>query len=178
MHWRSKLIHPEGSSPAGFRSLATPTHRGSTVLFQKQREVTDNWQQTETGYSYGLYGTPTTLELAGRIAELEGAQHTFVVPCGQAAIAITYLAFCCAGSHALLPWNVYKPSYGLAQGLLRNLGIDVEQYDPLISSDIGKLIRPNTSLIWCESPRLDHDGSAGRSSHCCGCTNAWCAGSR
>jgi cystathionine beta-lyase len=32
MHWRSKLIHPGTRAPADFRSLATPTYRGSTVI--------------------------------------------------------------------------------------------------------------------------------------------------
>src|ERR1700679_335878 len=102
MHWRSKLIHPGAHAPAGFRSLATPTYRGSTVLFERQADVTDDWRQAEIGYTYGLYGTPTVLELAARIADIEGAAHTFIVPGGQAAIALIYLSFCKAGSHALV----------------------------------------------------------------------------
>lgn len=152
MHWRSKLIHPKGKAPEGFRSLASPTHRGSTVVFKNQADVTDDWRQLERGYSYGLYGTPTTLELALRIAELEGAPHTFVVPGGQAAISLIYFAFCRSGNHALIPTSAYGPNRELAEGLLRNLGIVVERYDPLIGSGIAALIRPNTSLIWCESP--------------------------
>jgi cystathionine beta-lyase len=152
VHWRSKLIHPEGKAPEGFRSLVSPIHRGSTVLFKKQADVLDDWRQTERGYTYGLYGTPTTLELAARIAEIEGARHTFVVPGGQAAISLIYLAFCRTGSHALVPMSAYGPNRELAEGLLRNLGILVERYDPLIGTRIKALIRPNTSLIWCESP--------------------------
>ncbi len=130
----------------------TPTYRGSTVLFERQADVADGWRQTELGYTYGLYGTPTVLELAARIAELEGARHTFVVPGGQAAIALIYLSFCRAGSHALVPSSAYGPNRQLAQGLLRNLGIEVEPYDPLLGSGIASLIRANTALIWCESP--------------------------
>ena len=63
MHWRSKLIHPGAHAPANFRSLATPTYRGSTVVFERQADVSDDWRQTENGYTYGLYGTPTVLEL-------------------------------------------------------------------------------------------------------------------
>lgn len=151
MHWHSKLIHPERKPPAGFRSLASPIYRGSTVLFNRQADVTDDWRQGAR-YTYGLHGTPTTLELAARIAELETAQHTFVVPGGMAAITVIYFSFCRAGSHALVPSSVYGPNRELADGLLQKLGIDVEAYDPLIGSRIDALIRPNTSLIWCESP--------------------------
>ncbi|HSY96248.1 MAG TPA: PLP-dependent transferase, partial [Steroidobacteraceae bacterium] len=110
MHWRSRLIHPGAHAPAGFRSLATPTYRGSTVLFERQADVADDWQQKEHGYTYGLYGTPTVLELGARIAELEAAHHSFVVPGGQAAIALIYLAFCRSGSHALVPFTAYGPN--------------------------------------------------------------------
>jgi cysteine-S-conjugate beta-lyase len=152
LHWRSRLLHSQAKTPEGFRSLVPPTHRGSTVLFNRQADVTDNWRQSELGYTYGLYGTPTVLELGARIAELEGAQHTFVVPGGQAAIALIYLSFCRAGSHALVPTSAYGPNRQLAQRLLRNLGIEVEPYDPLVGAEIAALIRTNTALIWCESP--------------------------
>jgi len=152
LHWRSKLIHPAAHAPPNFRSLATPTYRGSTVLFGSQAQVSDDWRQTENGYTYGLYGTPTVLELAARIAELEAARHTFIVPGGQAAIALIYLAFCKAGSHALVPHTAYGPNREMAAGLLRRLGIAVEAYDPLIGAGIARLIRDDTALIWVESP--------------------------
>ena len=152
MHWRSRLIHPGAHAPAGFRSLATPTYRGSTVLFDRQADVADDWQQKEHGYTYGLYGTPTVLELGARIAELEAAHHSFVVPGGQAAIALIYLAFCRSGSHALVPVTAYGPNREMGAGLLARLGISVEAYDPLLGSGIAALIRENTALIWVESP--------------------------
>ncbi len=152
MHWRSKLIHSVAHAPGGFRSLAMPTYRGSTVVFDRQADVSDDWRQTEIGYTYGLYGTPTVLELGARIAEIEGARHSFVVPGGQAAISLIYLAFCSAGSHALVPITAYGPNREFAAGLLQRLGISVESYDPMIGAGIANLIRPNTALIWTESP--------------------------
>jgi cystathionine beta-lyase len=152
MHWRSKLIHPGARAPANFRSLATPTYRGSTVVFERQADVSDDWRQTENGYTYGLYGTPTVLELGARIAEIEGAHHSFVVPGGQAAIALIYLAYCGTGTHALVPVTAYGPNRELAAGLLKRLGVSVEAYDPLIGAGIANLMRENTALIWTESP--------------------------
>ena len=152
MHWRSKLIHPGCHAPADFRSLTTPTYRASTVVFERLADVSDDWRQTEKGYTYGLYGTPTVLELGARIAEIEGAHHTFVVPGGQAAISLIYLAFCKSGSHALVPYTAYGPNRELAALLLKRLGITVEAYDPLIGAGIANLIREDTALIWVESP--------------------------
>jgi len=152
MDWRTKLLSPAPRARRDYKSLATPVYRGSTVVFDNQADVSDDWQQAENGYSYGLYGTPTTLELAARIADLENARHTFIVPGGQAAIALVYLAFCRAGSHALIPVSAYGPNREMAEGLLRGFGVTVEPYDPLIGRGIKDLIRDNTTLIWCESP--------------------------
>lgn len=150
--WRSKLIQPEVSPPTGFRSLASPTYRGSTTLFETAAHVPEDWDHERVAYGYGAYGTPTTLELALRIAGLEGAKHTFITPSGQAAIAAIYLTFAKSGGHVLLPDSAYGPNRDLSERLLARLGIETETYDPLIGAEIAGLIRSNTQLIWCESP--------------------------
>ena len=152
MDWRTKLLNPKPCARQDYQSLVTPVYRGSTVVFDDQDAVTDDWRQAENGYSYGLYGTPTSLELAARIASIEGAKETFIVPGGQAAIALIYLSYCQAGSHALVPFSAYGPNKTMAEGLMRGLRVEVEPYDPLIGADITALVRSNTSLIWCESP--------------------------
>jgi cystathionine beta-lyase len=150
--WATKLIHTDATVPEGFRSLATPTYRGSTTLFRDCESIADTWDHEEAPYSYGLYGTPTTLELAARLGELEGGRHTFIVPGGQAALALIYLAFARAGSRVLIPHSIYGPSRELANDLLRGLGVEVAFYHPLAGADIEADLTPNTSLVWCESP--------------------------
>jgi cysteine-S-conjugate beta-lyase len=150
--WRTKLIHPQVTAPEGFRSLVTPIYRGSTTLFASAADVTDDWDQTRVPYSYGLYGTPTSFELAARLADLEGGTYCFLTPGGQAAIALVYFAFARAGGHVLLPESAYGPNRDLADRLLTRLGIEPEYYDPLIGGEIRALIRTTTQLIWCESP--------------------------
>jgi cystathionine beta-lyase len=152
MDWRTKLLDPNPRARRDYKSLATPVYRGSTVIFDDQSSVKDSWDQAENGYSYGLYGTPTALELAARIADIEDAHRTLIVPGGQAAIALVYFAYCTTGSHALVPYSAYGPNKEMAEGILRGLGIEVEAYDPMIGAGISDLIRSNTALIWCESP--------------------------
>ena len=55
--WKTKLIHSDATVPEGFRSLATPVYRGSTVLFPQASMATDRWNQHEVGYTYGLVGS-------------------------------------------------------------------------------------------------------------------------
>jgi cystathionine beta-lyase len=70
----------------------------------------------------------------------------------MAAITLIYLAHCKTGSHALTPESAYGNSREVAEGLLADLDIDVEFYDPMIGGDIKRLIRDNTSLVWTETP--------------------------
>ncbi|MDP9024686.1 MAG: cystathionine beta-lyase [Candidatus Eremiobacteraeota bacterium] len=152
LDWRSKLVASQASAPAGFHSLVTPVYRGSTTLFERALDTTDTWDRKEAAYTYGLYGTPTSYELAARVCELENGRDTFLTPGGQAAIALIYLAFAGAGDHVLVPESAYGPNVGLADRVLKRFAIEVERYDPLIGSGIGALVRANTRVIWCESP--------------------------
>ena len=145
----TRLIHPDRYASTDFISLAIPTYRGSTVLFQSMAEVE---QGTPGQYRYGIYGTPTARQLAERIAAIEGAEQTFLAPSGLAAISLTLLAFCKAGSHLLLPASAYGPTIDLARGAMARLGVETELYDPLAGGAIAGLIRENTALVWCESP--------------------------
>jgi len=152
-NWKTKLIHSDVRVPEGFKSLATPTFRGSTVLFPNAAAVDDNWDQYEVGYTYGLYGTPTALELAGRICELEHGYRTLLTPGGQAAISLVNLSFLKAGDHVLLPESVYTPNRKFAYQVLRRFGVEVSYYPPTATSQrFRSLLRENTRLVWCESP--------------------------
>jgi len=151
LHWRTALIHADAAPPVEFNALAPAVHRGSTVVFNRLADARDDWRP-DAGYTYGLYGTPTTRELGLRIARLDGARHTFLVPGGQAALALVYFSYCRAGSHVLVPESAYGPSLELAKGLLSGLGIEVEAYDPLVGAGIAGLLQSNTALVWCESP--------------------------
>jgi cystathionine beta-lyase len=183
-NWRTRLIHSNARAPAGYRSLVPPVHRGSTAVFESFAAVSDDWRQ-RAHYTYGQYGTPTSLELGARVAELEGAHHTFLTPGGQAAISLVYLAYCRSGSHVLLPRCAYGPNAEFAHGLLKGLGIEVETYAPGIGAGIAAMLRDNTALVWCESPgsvtmEIEDVPAVVRASHARGVPvaldNTWSAG--
>jgi cystathionine beta-lyase len=151
-NWKTKLIHPDAHAPEGFSSLAPATHRGSTVLFPNAAAVQDTWDQHAVGYTYGLYGTPTTLELAARICELENGYRTFITPGGQAAISLINFAFLKSGDHILVPESIYYPNRKFSIEVLQRFGIEIGFYPPTIGAQISSLLQENTRLVWCESP--------------------------
>ena len=150
--WKTRLIHSDVKVPEGYRSLASPVYRGSTTLFADAASVEDGWDQYEMGYTYGLYGTPTTLELAGKICELEKGYRTIITPGGQGAISLINLALLKSGDHILIPENVYTPNRQLARNVLRRFGVDAVFYHPEVGGGIRDLLRENTRLVWCENP--------------------------
>ena len=150
--WQTRLMHPDVTAPGGYRSLVTPVYRGSTTIFPSAAAVTDQWHQERVGYTYGLYGTPTALELAARICELESGRYTILTPGGQSAISLIDFALLNAGDHILVPRSVYAPNRLLTKSLLARFGVTATFYDPLVGDGIADLIAPNTRLVWTESP--------------------------
>ncbi len=150
--WQTRVLHSQAQIPEGYRSLATPVYRGSTTLFPAASEVTDEWDQERVGYTYGLYGTPTSLELAARICELESGRHTMLTPGGQSAISLIDFALLDAGDHILVPHSVYGPNRRLTTHLLARFGVSATFYDPCIGGEIGELFTEKTRLVWTESP--------------------------
>jgi cysteine-S-conjugate beta-lyase len=151
--WRTKLIHTDATIPEGYRSLTTAVRRGSTTLFRSAAAATDQWDQYKVGYTYGLYGTPTTLELATRICELEKGKYTVLAPGGQGAISLVDLALLHAGDHILVPASVYHPNRKFTTTVLARFGVTATFYKPDIGAGIADLIRDNTRLVWTESPQ-------------------------
>src|SRR5262245_41550373 len=150
--WSTKLIHSDAKVPEGFLSLSTPVYRGSTVLFPDAASVGDEWDQYEVGYTYGLYGTPTVLELAARVCELERGYRALLTPGGQCAISFINFALLKAGDHILVPHSIYSPNRLFARRVLRKFGVDVTFYDPNLGTRISSLFHANTRLVWTESP--------------------------
>ncbi|WP_265529805.1 cystathionine beta-lyase [Sphingomicrobium marinum] len=146
----TRLIHPLKRASAKFEAVSPPIHRASTVLFDTIDAVFDE-QERDAHYRYATMGTPTTRELEARLCEIEGAVGVELAPSGLAALSLTYLAACKAGDHVLIPASAYSPNTRLGD-FLKRFGIEVEAYDPLIGPDIELHFRPNTRLVWCESP--------------------------
>lgn len=148
----TRLVHSDYVPPSGFCGLTTAVHHASTVTFANVAAMRARDWMHDTGYTYGLHGTPTTFTLARRIAELEGANHAVLVPSGLAAIMLVNFALLKAGDEMLLPDNVYNPSRELATTVLADFGVTTRFYDPMDSTAIEQLISNRTRLVWIETP--------------------------
>ena len=144
----TRLAHG-GNDPRDFHGFVNPpVVHASTVLYPNAGAMASRAQK----YTYGTRGTPTTDALASAIDALEGSAGTIVVPSGLAAVTIPLLAFAAAGDHVLIVDSVYHPTRHFADTMLTRLGVEIEYYDPRIGAGIAALMKPNTRIVFTESP--------------------------
>jgi len=146
------IVHPAYESPDGFSAFPTAIHHASTVLFKDVEAMRARSWLNKSTYTYGLHGTPTSFQLEGEIAQIEGGNHCVLAPSGLAAITLVNMAFLETGDDVLVPDNAYGPNKEQAAWLQRSFGISVRFYDPMIGAGISDLILSNTKLIWTEAP--------------------------
>ena len=123
-------------------------YHASTVLFPTAQSLHDKSQD----YTYGRRGTPTSRAVEEAVAMVEGGYMAKMSPSGLAAVSTALLAFLKAGDHLLMVDTVYGPARLFCDGLLKGFGVETTYYDPLIGRGIAALIRPNTRVVYTESP--------------------------
>jgi cystathionine beta-lyase len=148
MGMNTRLAHMGNDPRDYFGFVNPPVVHASTVLYPDAATLVSRNQK----YTYGTRGTPTTDALTGAINELEGSAGTILVPSGLAAVTVPLLAFASAGDHMLIVDSVYHPTRHFADTMLRRLGVEVVYYDPRVGAGIAALIKPNTSIVFTESP--------------------------
>lgn len=137
---------------AGIASVNPPLVRASTFVFDR---LADFEMAAKTPFDvpfYGRVGTPTTFAFEEAMAELEGGHRAIATASGVSAISAVLLAFLDHGDHLLVVDTVYEPVRRFCNRFLSRMGIETTFYDPAIGAGIAGLIRPETRLIYMESP--------------------------
>ncbi len=134
----------------------TPVVRASTVIFDSvaaMHEADDRaLKQREKVLYYGRRGTPTHWTLQEAVTTLAGGADTVLAPSGLAACTFAILGAVKAGDHILVTDSVYGPTRNFCTGFLKSFGVETTFYDPLIGAGVAGLLKPNTTLVFCESP--------------------------
>lgn len=143
-----------GRTPHDFNGIVNPpVMHASTILFPTLQDLRDSRRiRSGDGHTYGVHGTTTTFALEEAIRALEGGYRTRLQCSGLVACTLPLLAYLNSGDHLLMLDSVYGPVRAFCDGMLRRMGIETTYYDPLIGAGIAALIRPNTKVIWVESP--------------------------
>ena len=139
------------------RSANPSVTRASTILFDtmqelKKHELKIKQNKKITHYSYGRYGSSTTIELENILKELENAYHVFLTGTGFGGIALALMSLCRPGDEILVSDNVYGPTKEISEKLLKEFNINAIFYNPDSFEDLKSKVTKKTKMILVENP--------------------------
>jgi len=137
-------------------AVSTPIVHTSNYYFNNTDEVYEFMKAKSEGrvireHEYGRYGNPTQTECERKLAAIESAERAVLFSTGMAAVILTLMTFMRRDGHIIFTNDCYRQTRDFAANLLAEFGIQVSLVDPTAEA-IEKAIRPNTNVIFTESP--------------------------
>jgi O-succinylhomoserine sulfhydrylase len=124
----------------------------SSFVYRDAAEAARRFANQEPGYLYSRFTNPTVTMFQDRLAALEGAEACTATATGMAAIASTVLGLLKSGDHIVSSRSVFGTVVPLLDQICKKLGIDTTWVAPSDLDAWKAAIRPNTKLLFCETP--------------------------
>jgi cystathionine gamma-synthase len=137
-------IHATHIQDETANSVATPIFLTTTF----ERSADGSYPK---GHMYSRNSNPNRDALEKGLAALEGGASAFAFGSGLAAVSAVFQCLS-KGDHILMPEVGYYASYKLAEEIMGPWGLEVSQVDMSSLPAIEAAIKPNTRLIWVETP--------------------------
>lgn len=147
----SKLIHAGGITDEK-GSAVTPIYQTSTFKFKSADQGARFFSGEEKGYIYTRLGNPTIEDLENTVSELENGYGGLATASGMAAVNTVYLTLLGQGDHMIAHNALYGPSRGIMEKLYPKYGVQSDFVDATKIEEIEKAIKPNTKLLYLETP--------------------------
>ena len=155
MKMRTRLAQKGRRAKTRPGTVNLPVIRASTVTFESVSEMESVQKRFDAGEAiptYGMMNMPLRVAFEELMVELEGGHRAATYGSGLAANAAAIMACVGAGDHMLVTDSVYQPVRRLCTRTLARYGVETTFYDPTIGAGIAELLRPNTKLVYTESP--------------------------
>jgi len=147
----TKLVH-SGDFEDAFGSAVTPIYQTSTFAFKNAEQGANLFAGKEKGFIYTRIGNPTIEALENKLADLENGTGAVAFASGMGAVSALYAATLKAGDHMIGSEAMYGPSRALMESFFKDFGVDATFVNTADIEQIKNAIRPNTKLIYVESP--------------------------
>jgi len=108
--------------------------------------------ESKVPFAYAREGHPNSAQLERKLAYLDEAEDAVVFSSGIAAISGLLLQELSPGDHVLISDVSYAGTAEFARGFLRSKSIEVSLVDMSDLEDITANLRPNTKMIYAETP--------------------------
>jgi methionine-gamma-lyase len=149
---RTKAVHA-GEFPDPATGASAPNLVMSSTFVTHQAAGFSARDLDETsGYLYTRWSNPTVHQLEQKLCAMEGAEACLCFGSGMAAASGILLSLLGPGDHAILTDTNYAGVAELGRDTLPRLGVSVSLVDTSQSVNVEQAIRPNTRLIWLETP--------------------------
>jgi len=155
MKLRTRLAQRGRAARSQPGTINLPVARASTVTFRsmaEMQEVQRRFDADEPIPTYGMVNMPLRVAFEELMVELEGGHRAVTLPTGLAANVVAILACVKAGDHILVTDSVYQPVRRFCARQLAKMGVETTFYDPLVGEGIAALMKPNTKVVYVESP--------------------------
>lgn len=149
-------IHGRERRRKAHNAVSTPIVQTSNFSFGSMTEVVDFMAAKGRGQiireqEYGRYGNPTQQEAERKLAAIEGAERAILFSTGMSAVIMTLMAYMKKDGHIIFTSDCYRQTRDFATNFLGKFGVQSTLAEPTAAA-IEKAIRPNTSIIFTESP--------------------------
>ena len=151
MGFGTKAIHA-GNKRNLYGSMGTPIVPAVTYEFDGIDEAEAVFFGRTPGYAYSRGGNPTQSVLEEKLAFLEGGESCVVTGSGMAAVASCLLTALRPGDHVISSPVIYGNSHSLLGEYLTEFGIEVDFIDLSDLDQLKAAIRPNTKMVYLETP--------------------------
>ena len=140
----TRAVHAGLTPDPSFGSVIPAIHQTSTYAQPRPGEYVGD-------YDYARSANPTRAALEQALGELEGGLAVAFAS-GLAAEHALITVACEAGSHIVLPGDLYGGTYRLVDKVLGRWGLSHDLVDQSDLDALEAAIREQTRLIWVESP--------------------------
>ena len=145
-------IHAGESPDPATGALVPPLHLATTYHLGTAENAAAIFAGEKDAYIYTRWGNPTVVTFERKVAALEHAEAALATASGMAAISSAIFTLVKAGDHIVSANAIYPSTYHLMVTQLASLGIETTFVDATDPVNVKTAIRPNTQLIYLESP--------------------------
>ena len=143
MKFDTKVLHAAIKPDLATGSIVTPLHQTATYVMEEVGK--------DKGFDYARSANPTRQMMEDHLAALDSGKYGVAFSSGMAAVD-SCLKLLKSGDHVICSDDVYGGTYRLFNQLLINYDLHFTYVDTSFPDKIEKAIRPETKMIWVETP--------------------------
>ena len=143
-NFSTRTVHAgQGPDPVS-GAITTPIYQTATYVLDEIGK--------DRGYQYSRTNNPTRTVLQDLVSNLEGSIYAVAFSTGMAAVDAIIRSRLRSGDHVVCFDDAYGGVYRLFEQSYKKFGLEVDYVDMRDKDNVSKALKPNTKLVWLETP--------------------------